>query len=81
MLDLYHEEDIKPTKIVSVLSLLILLVTLCFSYTIYILAYIRKVFGTHDKQLLASISCLCLSAFSTVIVQTCFLLYVIIVFY
>jgi hypothetical protein len=82
MLDLYlEEEELKPVKAIAVISFLIVLATLCFGYTIFILSSIRKVFGNHDKQLLASITCLSLSALSTVIIQTSFLIYVIIVFY
>jgi hypothetical protein len=81
MLDLYQDEDIKPIKIIIVTCILLLLATICFCYTIYILAQISKVFGFHDKQLLASISCLTLSCLSSVIEQTVFLTYVIIVFF
>jgi len=38
MLDLYQEGDINPIKIMSVISLLLFLATLCLGYTIYILA-------------------------------------------
>jgi hypothetical protein len=81
MLDFYLEEEIKPLKAIAVISFLIVLAFVCFGYTICILSSIRKVFGNHDKQLLTSITCLSLSALSTVIIQTSFLIYVIIVFY
>ena len=81
MLDLYLKEELKPLKAIAVISFLIVLATICFSYTIFIMSTIRKVFGIHDKQLLASITCLSLTALSTVISNTSFLIYVIIVFY
>ena len=81
MLDLYLEEELKPLKAIAVVSFIIVLATICFCYTIFILSSIRKVFGNHDKQLLASITCLSLTALSTVISNTSFLIYVIIVFY
>ena len=81
MLDLYLEEELKPVKAIAAISFLIVLATVCFGYTIFILFSIRKVFGNHDKQLLASITCLSLTALSTAISNTSFLTYVIIVFY
>jgi hypothetical protein len=64
MLELYLDEDTKPIKAVSVTSFLILVAALCFGYTIYMLVYIRKVFGSQEKELFYSITSLCLASLS-----------------
>jgi hypothetical protein len=67
MQELYQDEHEKPVKALLVFSFLILLAALCFGYTVFIIAYLRDVFGQQDKQLFFSISCLSLAAFSTAI--------------
>jgi hypothetical protein len=67
MLEMYLDEDMKPVKAMIVTSFLIFLGALCFGYTIYMIMYMRKMFGSQEKLLLWTMNYLCLGSLSLVI--------------